>query len=101
MNKLQWLWLALCTLQVLDLLTTRIGLSLGAVEQNPLGVLALDFGFSGLVVMKVIATLTALGITAVLVKHNHWKKAEFGSMISVGMMALVVASNTTIIVLHL
>lgn len=92
--KVSHWWLILTGLQLMDLATTYVGLGIGASEQNPVGVYVLQFGFGGLVVMKIIAMIGAFGIAWVNMHLGHKRFAKMGLATGAIMMVAVVASNS-------
>lgn len=61
------IWLTLCTLNVVDLLSTKVALAHGAVEANPIMSVLITHGWLYVVLFKVVACLACL----VLVVKNR------------------------------
>lgn len=93
---------ALAVLQVLDLLTTWLGLSGGALERNPVGAGLLGQGFSALVIAKVLGTVAVLGIAWILWRGSaqNQRQAVAGLQVGCSLMVAVVGWNAWVILLH-
>jgi len=92
----------LFVLQGLDLATTYHGLGLGAVEQNPVGVLLLGSGFTGLVLAKLAGTLLIVGAASWLwagTARNQWQ-ARAALALCCGLMVGVVGWNAAVLLMR-
>lgn len=65
----RWLWVAALCAALADLGTTALGLRVGLVETNPIGVAALAVGgVAAMVVLKLLVTVAAVAIAAAVVR---------------------------------
>lgn len=69
-----WQWVAcalIVALQLADMVTTLVGLSLGAEEVNPLAQAVLNHGEQWFILMK-LAAAAAMGFIAVVTRYITW-----------------------------
>lgn len=92
----------LAVLQGLDVFTTVQGISAGAVEQNPVGVLFLSGGWVGLALAKLMGTAAIAGISWVLWRGTELNRVQalVGLRLSCSFMLAVVSWNFWIGFLH-
>jgi hypothetical protein len=90
------LYASLAALNAYDAVSTRSGLSRGAVESNP-AMQAIVGHSTSLVAVKAVATASTILVAEHLWKNHHKGQAIAMMVISNGMMALVAAHNASVI----
>lgn len=69
-----WQWVAcilIVALQLADMVTTLVGLSLGAEEVNPIAQAVLGYGVHWFILMKVLAA-AGMGMLALVTRYIVW-----------------------------
>lgn|GEM_PF-2197428 len=76
------LWIAVAIAALADLGTTAVGLRLGLVEANPVGVAALEIaGLPGMVVLKGAAVGCGLAVVAAIVRAPDWIVPDYATLL--------------------
>ena len=100
MRAVSWLLIALAVLQVLDLVTTLVGLRLGAAEANPVARGLLGLGTGAFVALKIaLAGLVVAFIPMMEEERRPLRAATSVSAVAVAGFAVVVALNVVAAVL--
>jgi hypothetical protein len=90
------LYVSLAALNAYDAISTRSGLSHGAVEGNP-AMQGIVGNSASLLAVKVVATAGTILISERLWKNNHKGQAIAVMLLSNGMMSLVAAHNASVL----
>ena len=90
------LYVSLAALNAYDVVSTRKGLSAGAVESNP-AMEAIVGNTTSLIAVKAVATASTILVAEKLWKNHHKGQAIAMMLISNGLMSPVAAHNASVI----